>query len=905
MKKHSVLMAGILSFMLVFGLVLTGCPNLNNNDDDDPTVTGIIVSGDASVARGKQAAYTANVAGTNSPPQGVIWDIATPGVAAGTVIDANTGVLAVAANETLTSIIVRATSTFSEGIRGTKTVAIEVGTLNGSVSITGFAKVGVELTADITSLGGTGDPIYQWEISNSAGGPYANIPNATTVNYTPVADDVGKSLRVTVTLGTSWATSVPTPAVASVDTIPPTVDNVVVSGNDSVTRGGTGNYTATVTGSPATLPQTVSWSIVESNKNAGTFIDGDGKLTVAAGETLTSITVKAVSTINTGKSGDKNVTITNPSLTGSVSITGFAKEDTELTANTANLGGTGAISYQWQISASAGGPYDSIDGATTANYTPVAGDIGKFLKVTVTRAGYTGSVTSPATAAVADASAALPTVVSVTVSGNDSVAQGGTANYTATVTGTNSPPQAVTWSVEGTGKKAGTAISATGVLTVADDETLASITVKAVSNLDPSKSGTKAVSIITPTVTGVTVSGNDSVAKGKTGTYTATVAGTNDPPQTVTWDIATSGVKTGTSINSATGVLTVADDETLTSITVRATSTFDLGKSGTKSVSIPASTGGDDLVEIFNVIPQSMGATGAISVEEMIGYYTGGVFDLAGFRDAGGKLYLGNSEVTSGSTKIQPTDTVRLSVPESFLDKYYEEVFNGTPQSIGVSVAVSADNLIKGYSKEVYGEELDFAEFIMSGGVMFVNGKVVTSGNTMIQPKDTVRVLLADFYAYEEEEEGGLTPPPKEDLVPVFNGTPEEEMGVTVPMSANDMIKWYSKERFGYEADFEMFTQIDGEMYVNDKKVVDGSTMIQPSDMVRVLLPAGLLDGGSGPSGGEQGTGSDGNRPSGGENEESGIGISPIAANRLRAASPWSTFRRAVLQQRFRKVWGK
>jgi hypothetical protein len=61
-----------------------------------------------------------------------------------------------------------------------------------------------------------------------------------------------------------------------------------------------------------------------------------------------------------------------------------------------------------------------------------------------------------------------PAVTSVSVSpGTASVAKGGEKQFTATVTGTNSPAQTVTWTVEGGGTGAGTTISAAGLLSVA------------------------------------------------------------------------------------------------------------------------------------------------------------------------------------------------------------------------------------------------------------------------------------------------------------------------------------------------------------------------------------------------------------------------------------------------------
>jgi endo-1,4-beta-xylanase len=95
------------------------------------------------------------------------------------------------------------------------------------------------------------------------------------------------------------------------------------------------------------------------------------------------------------------------------------------------------------------------------------------------------------------------TVTSVTVSPpSASVAKGGSQTFTATVTGTNSPAQTVTWTIETVGKNAGTAIDGTGKLTVAAAETLTSLTVRATSTVDTTKYGTATVTVSTspPTI---------------------------------------------------------------------------------------------------------------------------------------------------------------------------------------------------------------------------------------------------------------------------------------------------------------------------------------------------------------------------------------------------------------------
>jgi len=85
-------------------------------------------------------------------------------------------------------------------------------------------------------------------------------------------------------------------------------------------------------------------------------------------------------------------------------------------------------------------------------------------------------------------------VTSVTVSPSTAtVAKGGTSSFTATVTGTGNPATTVTWSV--TGGITGTSISNAGLLTVAAAETAATLTVKATSTVDTSKSGTATVTV--------------------------------------------------------------------------------------------------------------------------------------------------------------------------------------------------------------------------------------------------------------------------------------------------------------------------------------------------------------------------------------------------------------------------
>jgi len=112
-------------------------------------------------------------------------------------------------------------------------------------------------------------------------------------------------------------------------------------------------------------------------------------------ETSTTVDNNGDNNGNSGTTGD-------PALTGTVSISGTAKVGQTLTANTGSLGGSGTISYQWKRGDANNAVNSTIYNATGNSYLLTTGDFNKFIAVTVTRSGYSGSITSTVTAAVAD-----------------------------------------------------------------------------------------------------------------------------------------------------------------------------------------------------------------------------------------------------------------------------------------------------------------------------------------------------------------------------------------------------------------------------------------------------------------------------------------------------------------------
>ena len=152
------------------------------------------------------------------------------------------------------------------------------------------------------------------------------------------------------------------------------------------------------------------------------------------------------------------------------------------------------------------------------------------------------------------------------------VCQGEQIQYSAQVSGVNSPSQAVTWSVTGA-KSADTHIEENGLLSVAKDETASNIVIKAVSAEDSSKTASQTVNITkrVPRVDAVRLSANTaSMCPGDTHKFSAAVLGENDISQEVVWSVT--GQQSADTKVAKDGTLTVGKDESADNISVVATS---------------------------------------------------------------------------------------------------------------------------------------------------------------------------------------------------------------------------------------------------------------------------------------------------------------------------------------------
>jgi hypothetical protein len=119
------------------------------------------------------------------------------------------------------------------------------------------------------------------------------------------------------------------------DSTPAVTGVTVTAAADSAVKGGTLQFAASVAG---TDNQTVTWSVITSGIAAGTSIDNTGLLTVAAGETKTSLEIQAAAAADRSKTGTKTIALINRTVPGSIEATfsGLPQDETTSFTGTVN-----------------------------------------------------------------------------------------------------------------------------------------------------------------------------------------------------------------------------------------------------------------------------------------------------------------------------------------------------------------------------------------------------------------------------------------------------------------------------------------------------------------------------------------------------------------------------------------
>ena len=293
---------------------------------------------------------------------------------------------------------------------------------DGSPTINGTAQVAQTLTANtsgISDADGLANAAYSYQWLSSGD---AEIDGATGSTYVLVGSDAGKTIKVRVTFtddagNDETLTSVATAAVADgAPTDPPgSPRNLTgtVNPDGTVTLYWDAPNDGTVMGyqilrrRPSEGENTLLVHVNDTESTATDYTDND-----VTPDVLHAYRVKAINAVGlSGQSNFVNITPGQPTepaqnspATGTPQISGTAQVGQTLTANTTGISDADGLTnvgygYQWVSSGDA-----EIQGATGANYSLVAADEGKTIKVKVSFTDDVGneeSLTSAATAAVA------------------------------------------------------------------------------------------------------------------------------------------------------------------------------------------------------------------------------------------------------------------------------------------------------------------------------------------------------------------------------------------------------------------------------------------------------------------------------------------------------------------------
>ena len=375
---------------------------------------------------------------------------------------------------------------------------------------------------------------------------------------------------------------------------PATLASLSITGDDSVNENSSASYTATATfsdGSTQTVTNIASWSensayasINSSGVLSTSEVPTDQTVTVQASYTGGGITESATKTV-TIVDVPVPVTLTSLSISGNDSVNESSNSDYTATA-TFSDGSTQTVtnSASWNENSA----YASINSSGKLTTSAVPSDQTVTVQANYTYNGATESATKTVT--IVDVPVPV-TLTNLSISGDDSVNENSSTGFTATAFFSNGSTQSVANSANWSENSGYASINSSGVLTTSQVPTDQTVTVQASYSYGGiTETATKTVTILDVPVpiilTGLAISGNDSVNENSSAGYTATAFFSNGSTQTVTNSASWNENSAYASINSS-GVLKTSQVSTDQTVTVQASYTFSgITESATKTVTI-------------------------------------------------------------------------------------------------------------------------------------------------------------------------------------------------------------------------------------------------------------------------------------------------------------------------------
>ena len=264
-------------------------------------------------------------------------------------------------------------------------------------------EVGIELIASLADQDGTvSGETWKWESSSDGQTNWTTISGAASDRYTPVDADVDKHLRVTATYTDPQGSGKTAEAVSNGE---------VLAAPNSVPQFSDGTVTRTVAentpsgrdiGAPITATDTtgdtLTYSLGGDDGDSFNIIGTSGQLRTKDDldyERKSSYSVIVTVTDSSSAVAEVPVTITVTNVEEAGAVTLSSTQPQVGTALTATLTDPDVVSgspiWRWKIASSATGTFNNISGGTSTTYTPLAGDVGKYLKVTASYTDGEGS----------------------------------------------------------------------------------------------------------------------------------------------------------------------------------------------------------------------------------------------------------------------------------------------------------------------------------------------------------------------------------------------------------------------------------------------------------------------------------------------------------------------------------
>ena len=322
--------------------------------------------------------------------------------------------------ESAPSYSITITATDASSVTADADVTINVTNINepGTVVLSPAAPaVGKPIGATPSDPDGSvSDATWTWAWSTTRTGTFTTIGSANSATYTPVTGDVGRYLKASVSYtdvhgGGQSASETTLTTVAP--NLPPAFDSAseTFAVNEKATTGTVGTARAvdpesdTISYSVSGADATVFNEDFDVGYYGGINVKSDAIIDY---ETRTSYSVTITATDPSGGSDTISVTInvTNVDEPGVVGLSGATPQvSTSLIANLTDPdGGVTSPTWTWAWSATRTGTFTTISGANTAAYSPVTGDVGRYLKASVS---YTDTLASGRTAAMTSANAVV------------------------------------------------------------------------------------------------------------------------------------------------------------------------------------------------------------------------------------------------------------------------------------------------------------------------------------------------------------------------------------------------------------------------------------------------------------------------------------------------------------------